>query len=268
MTSIKVAIISSSDKLWGVSAWERFLLLIQGSAKYEITCFIECESKLGSIKQGKEGLWFLHVFGVINTILITLFYFWNLMVRAICLRDNNYNSICHRYNVPYHYVRNPNSKECTDLVSDMKPDILIIMVDHIVRDVLLSIPRIGTINKHASLLPSNRGLFPYFWACIENSAQGISFHVVEEKVDSGELLYQECVSGPVTESLVSFYHYVFQCYPQQLITSLDNIVVAKYVQPMEGVMNSCVSLPTRVDYKLFALNKGKICRVRDVFKIV
>ena len=46
------------------------------------------------------------------------------------------------------------------------------------------------INLHPSLLPLGRGADPIPWAIIENNRQGVSIHVMEEKLDTGPIISQ------------------------------------------------------------------------------
>jgi len=56
------------------------------------------------------------------------------------------------------------------------------------------IPKIATINAHPSLLPKYRGPNPYYWT-IKNCEQesGITFHLMDNKYDTGAILAQEIV---------------------------------------------------------------------------
>lgn len=44
------------------------------------------------------------------------------------------------------------------------------------------------VNLHPSLLPLGRGADPIPWAIIENNRQGVSIHVLEEKIDTGPII--------------------------------------------------------------------------------
>ena len=49
----------------------------------------------------------------------------------------------------------------------------------------------GVINCHPSLLPNHRGANPYFWQIYSgDSRAGVTFHFMDEKYDSGEILMQ------------------------------------------------------------------------------
>jgi len=60
----------------------------------------------------------------------------------------------------------------------------------IIKEPLLKKPRLGFINTHPSLLPHNRGKHYNFWAIVEKAPFGVSLHIVENGVDSGEVVAQ------------------------------------------------------------------------------
>jgi len=48
------------------------------------------------------------------------------------------------------------------------------------------------VNIHPGMLPENRGPNPYFWALAgDHEKSGVAFHVLLEKMDGGDLLFQE-----------------------------------------------------------------------------
>ena len=60
---------------------------------------------------------------------------------------------------------------------------------------LLSVPRLGWINLHASLLPAYRGAAPIAWALVDGAAKtGVTVIQVAERIDTGDILAQEEVA--------------------------------------------------------------------------
>jgi len=56
----------------------------------------------------------------------------------------------------------------------------------------ISIPKFGSINVHASLLPSYRGAAPIQWALMNGDrTSGVSVFQIEKKVDTGKIITQE-----------------------------------------------------------------------------
>ncbi len=64
---------------------------------------------------------------------------------------------------------------------------------YILKKDILSIPRLGTINMHPSLLPYNRGKHYNFWSIVEESPFGVTLHFAEEAVDGGDIVAQKAI---------------------------------------------------------------------------
>ena len=62
---------------------------------------------------------------------------------------------------------------------------------HIIKKPFLSIPRIGVLNFHPSMLPYNKGKHYNFWSIVENSPFGVSIHFVNETIDGGDIIFQK-----------------------------------------------------------------------------
>ncbi|MBX5451474.1 MAG: methionyl-tRNA formyltransferase, partial [Thermogemmatispora sp.] len=62
---------------------------------------------------------------------------------------------------------------------------------------LLTLPRLGAVNLHPSLLPALRGPEPLFWVFREGlSETGVTVHLLEERLDAGPIVAQERISVP------------------------------------------------------------------------
>ncbi len=67
---------------------------------------------------------------------------------------------------------------------------------------VLSIPRLGVMNGHPSLLPRHRGPFPWAWAIREGDSElGMSFHLMDEDFDTGPILAQGSRPMPADTSM-------------------------------------------------------------------
>jgi methionyl-tRNA formyltransferase len=72
----------------------------------------------------------------------------------------------------------------------LRPDLgVVVGYGHILRPEVLSVPRRGMINVHASLLPRHRGAAPVQWAILEGDAEtGVSIMRMEAGLDTGPVL--------------------------------------------------------------------------------
>jgi methionyl-tRNA formyltransferase len=88
-------------------------------------------------------------------------------------------------------VIQPESLKTSDfesLVMRHRPHFLVV-VGKILTERNLSLPRIGTINVHASLLPKYRGPAPINWAIINGDTEtGVTTMLMDKGVDTGDIL--------------------------------------------------------------------------------
>ncbi len=85
-----------------------------------------------------------------------------------------------------------NSKKFRDFIKKSKADLILVgSWSEKFSAETFEIPKYGAINCHPSLLPKHKGANPYFWQIYsgENRA-GVTFHFMDEKFDSGEILMQ------------------------------------------------------------------------------
>ncbi|MBI5473700.1 MAG: methionyl-tRNA formyltransferase [Ignavibacteriae bacterium] len=76
-------------------------------------------------------------------------------------------------------------------VKALKPDLIIVVAFRILPPEIFTIPRLGSFNLHASLLPKYRGAAPINWAIINGETEtGVTSFLLQEKVDTGNVLLQ------------------------------------------------------------------------------
>jgi methionyl-tRNA formyltransferase len=71
---------------------------------------------------------------------------------------------------------------------------------------LLTLPRLGSVNAHPSLLPRYRGPNPLYWHFINDEAHGgLTIHRMEAEFDSGPILMQRSVEIAPDDDVDSFF---------------------------------------------------------------
>ncbi len=77
-------------------------------------------------------------------------------------------------------------------LKDLKADLQIVVAFRMLPKVVWAMPRLGTFNLHASLLPEYRGAAPINWAIINGETKtGVTTFFINEKIDTGSILLQE-----------------------------------------------------------------------------
>tara|TARA_S200000501_G_scaffold246945_1_gene231290 strand:- start:114 stop:1019 length:906 start_codon:yes stop_codon:yes gene_type:complete len=77
----------------------------------------------------------------------------------------------------------------------IKADIFIVVAYKILPSSLINIPKYGSLNLHASLLPKYRGAGPIQWALMNgDKVTGITIFRLKRKIDTGNILFQQKVN--------------------------------------------------------------------------
>ena len=94
----------------------------------------------------------------------------------------------------------PNTPEWIAQCAALKPDFVFsFYYRYMLGNAWLTLPRLGALNMHGSLLPKYRGRAPVHWAIIHGeTATGASLHYMVEKPDAGALVDQQSV--PILEN--------------------------------------------------------------------
>ncbi len=71
------------------------------------------------------------------------------------------------------------------------PDLLALTGADIVPASVLAVPRIGTINAHYGLLPAYRGMNVTEWSVYHGAPVGVTVHLVDPGIDTGDILERE-----------------------------------------------------------------------------
>lgn len=85
-------------------------------------------------------------------------------------------------------------KEFNEKLKDFNADLFVVVAFRMLPKEVWSIPRLGTFNLHASLLPDYRGAAPINHAIINGErVTGVTTFMIDEKIDTGEIIARkEC----------------------------------------------------------------------------
>ena len=90
---------------------------------------------------------------------------------------------------------NLKNKKFLKEIKELKADIGVVVAFRKIPKELWEIPNFGTFNLHASLLPNYRGAAPINWSIIfKEKITGVTTFLINDNIDSGDLLLQEKIS--------------------------------------------------------------------------
>lgn len=81
--------------------------------------------------------------------------------------------------------------EFVEAMQALRPDLGIVIAFRMLPEVIWAMPRLGTFNLHASLLPEYRGAAPINWAIIDGEHEtGVTTFLLNHEIDKGAILGQ------------------------------------------------------------------------------
>lgn len=94
--------------------------------------------------------------------------------------------------LPVLQPKNLKNKKFLDNLKDLNVDLQIIVAFRMLPKLVWAMPKYGTFNLHASLLPEYRGAAPINWAIINGETKtGVTTFFIDDKIDTGEIILQK-----------------------------------------------------------------------------
>ena len=115
-------------------------------------------------------------------------------------------------------------------------DLQIVVAFRMLPEVVWNMPRLGTFNLHASLLPQYRGAAPINWAVMNgDSEMGATTFMLQHEIDTGNIILQERISIADDENVGSVHDRLMMMGANLVTRTVDTIIDAE---------NQGVALPT------------------------
>lgn len=106
-------------------------------------------------------------------------------------------------------------------------DLQIVTAFRMLPDVVWEMPRLGTFNLHASLLPQYRGAAPINWAVINGEKEtGVTTFMLQHEIDTGDMILQESLQIGDDETVGSVYDRLMALGVEVTLRTVDMIIQA------------------------------------------
>lgn len=114
----------------------------------------------------------------------------------------------------------------------LNADLQIVVAFRMLPEVVWNMPRLGTFNLHASLLPQYRGAAPINWAVINGDTEtGITTFFLKHEIDTGEVIQQVRVPIADTDN-VGIVHDKLMILGGRLVVETVDAIIAGKVKPV------------------------------------
>ncbi|MBQ2002147.1 MAG: methionyl-tRNA formyltransferase, partial [Bacteroidaceae bacterium] len=112
-----------------------------------------------------------------------------------------------------------------DELRSLNADLQIVVAFRMLPEVVWNMPRLGTFNLHASLLPQYRGAAPINWAVINGDKEtGITTFFLKHEIDTGRVIQQVKVPIEDTDNVGDVHDKLMLLGGKLVTETVDNII--------------------------------------------
>ena len=125
--------------------------------------------------------------------------------------------------------------EFVEALEALRPDLGIVIAFRMLPEVVWAMPRLGTFNLHASLLPQYRGAAPINWAIINGETEtGVTTFLLNHEIDKGGIIGQIRVPILPEDNVGTLYERLMTTGTSLVTETVDRIAAAWTEMYREG----------------------------------
>jgi methionyl-tRNA formyltransferase len=142
-------------------------------------------------------------------------------------------------------------------IAELKADIQIVVAFRMLPEVVWAMPRLGTFNLHASLLPQYRGAAPINWAIMAGEKEtGVTTFFLNREIDCGEIILRKRIPISETDDASTLHDALMKLGAELVLETVDFIGSGRVgTIPQERLYDAAIEL--RSAPKLYTHN----CRI-------
>lgn len=116
-------------------------------------------------------------------------------------------------------------QEFVDELRSLNADLFVVIAFRMLPEVVWAMPRLGTFNLHASLLPRYRGAAPINWAVINGDTEtGVTTFFLKHEIDTGDIIAQERIEIRPTDNVGDVHDRLMMLGADLTIKTIDDII--------------------------------------------
>jgi methionyl-tRNA formyltransferase len=132
-------------------------------------------------------------------------------------------------NIPVLQPTNLKSAKFQSALKSYGANLQIVVAFRMLPEIVWSMPKIGTFNLHASLLPKYRGAAPINWAIINGETEtGVTTFFLQHEIDTGNILFQEKETITSDDSAGTLYERLMQKGSRLVLKTVQAIETGTY----------------------------------------
>ena len=150
--------------------------------------------------------------------------------RGLKVNESAVKKYAVEHNIPVLQPISLKDPEFLEALKAWKADLFVVVAFRMLPKVVWEIPKMGTFNLHAALLPQYRGAAPINWAVINGEkTTGVTTFMIDEGMDTGGIMYRyDCKIGP--DETVGEVHDKLMALGSELVVNTVEAIFEKNVE--------------------------------------
>ncbi len=117
-------------------------------------------------------------------------------------------------------------------LKELKVELQVVVAFRMLPEVVWNMPRLGTFNLHASLLPQYRGAAPLNWAIINGETKtGVTTFLLDQQIDTGKILFQREIDIAENDTVGDIHDRLMEIGADLVVKTADTLAAGE-VQPL------------------------------------
>ena len=160
-------------------------------------------------------------------------------------------------NIPLFQPKNLKDPKFLNDIHSLNPDLFVVVAFRMLPEILINIPKLGTINLHSSLLPNYRGAAPINWVIINGEKEtGVTTFFINKKIDEGDII--DSVEVKIKEEYsAGILHDKLKDIGAELVLKTVNNIFTKNYSRQKQVISDKDKVAPKIDKELCKINLHK-----------
>ena len=160
-------------------------------------------------------------------------------------------------NIPLFQPKNLKDPNFLNDICSLNPDLFVVVAFRMLPEILINIPKLGTINLHSSLLPNYRGAAPINWVIINGEKEtGVTTFFINKKIDEGDII--DSVEVKIKEEYsAGILHDKLKDIGAELVLKTVNNIFTKNYSRQKQVISDKDKVAPKIDKELCKINLHK-----------
>lgn len=148
-----------------------------------------------------------------------------------------------KHNLPLLQPENLKSPDFIAELTALAPDIIVVIAFRMLPKIVWQLPKLGTINIHASLLPQYRGAAPINWAVVYGEEKtGVTSFFINEEIDMGKVILQKEITIAPTDTAGIVHDNLMHTASELLVETLDAVQTSGNIGIEQAAMTNGTEL--------------------------